>query len=264
MRLLRSLDQKATLCKVANTLQTAGVTDLGIQDAVVVVPVVHHPKLEREDRVVTRAVVKEARVPKEEETNTIEEAHHAAGHTGDATTGAQHGIHTAAHPATSRTVMVTNSRMLRRVTRTTSSGHSVAVPSDTTADSTDQGVLTTHHRENKEVTRMDKPNNRATRSDVRIVHVVVLANPTEKVVIVTSRVINKHRAMVISSRPHQRKLLSKWNQLRTTNHRQPLRPLMARQPHRQYSVLNPAVVAACYSYVRMLLLHSTAVVYLNC
>jgi hypothetical protein len=236
MRLLRSLDQKATLCKVANTRRTGGVSDLGIQDAVVVAPVVRHPKLEKEGRVVTRAVVKEVRVPRGEGPNTIEVAHHAAGRTGDATTGGHHGVHTVVHPATSRTERVKNSRMLQKVIRTATSGHSVVVPNDTTVDSTDQGVLTTHHRENREVTRMDKPSNQATRSDVRIVHVVVLANPTEKVAKVTSRVINKHRAMVISSQPHQRKLLSKWSQLRTTNHQQPLRPLMARQPHRQYSL----------------------------
>ena len=71
-------------------------------------------RLEREDRAVTRAVVREARVPKGEETNTIEVAHHAAGHTGGATTGAHQGVPTAAHHATSRTETAKNNRMLKR------------------------------------------------------------------------------------------------------------------------------------------------------
>ena len=71
-------------------------------------------RLEREDRVVMRAVVREARVPKEEEANTIEVAHHAAGHTGGATTGDHQGVPTAVHHATSRTEMAKNNRMLKR------------------------------------------------------------------------------------------------------------------------------------------------------
>ena len=153
-------------------------------------------RLER-GKVVMRAVVKEARVPKGEETNTTEVAHHTAGHTGGATTGDHHVVHTVVHHAISKMEMVRNSRMLRRLTRTATSDQGAVVPNDTTVDSTDQGVLTTHRRGNKVVTRMDKPSNRATRNGVRIVHVVVVANPTEKVAIVTSRVTSKHRAMVI-------------------------------------------------------------------
>ena len=45
------------------------------------------------------------RVPKGEETNTLEEAHHAADHTG--------GVTTAVHHATTRTEMAKNNRMLK-------------------------------------------------------------------------------------------------------------------------------------------------------
>ena len=50
MRLLLSLHQKATLCKIANVLLTADITDHGIQEPQPVVLVVHHARLEREDR----------------------------------------------------------------------------------------------------------------------------------------------------------------------------------------------------------------------
>ena len=52
-----------------------------------------------------RAVVREARVPKGEETNTLEVARHAADHTGGATT--------AVHHATTRTEVAKNNRMLK-------------------------------------------------------------------------------------------------------------------------------------------------------
>ena len=78
MRLLVSLDQVAIMCRVANVLQTAYITDhIVIADY------------------------------------TVEVAHHAAGHSGVAITGDHRGVTTAVHRATSRTEMAKKNIMLK-------------------------------------------------------------------------------------------------------------------------------------------------------
>ena len=183
-----SLCQKKTLCKVANTLLTAGATDLGTPDAVVMAPDVKHTNPEL-GRGVMRVAV-ESRLPKGERTSTVEVAHHITDDTGDATTGDHHVVHTVVVPIPSKMDMVMNCRMLGW--SRTSCDHSVVAPIDITVGSTDQGPLTSYPRENKVVTMMGKPSNRAIVNDVRI---DVLANPVKRVAIVAGRVTSKKRVL---------------------------------------------------------------------
>ena len=92
MRLPVSLCQKKTLCRVANTLLTAGATDLCTPNAVVMASCVKHTNPEMGRGVVRVAV--ESRLPKGETTSTAEVTHHITDDTGSATTGDHHVVHT--------------------------------------------------------------------------------------------------------------------------------------------------------------------------
>ena len=131
----------------------------------------------------------ESRFPKGERTSTAEVAHHITDDTGGATTGDHHVVHTVVIP--SKMDMVMNCRMLGW-SRTTSCDHRVVAPIVITVGSTDQGPLTPHRRENKVVTMMGKPSNRAIVNNVRI---DVLANPAKGVAIVAGRVTSKNRVL---------------------------------------------------------------------
>ena len=189
MRLPVSLCQKKTLCRVANTLLTAGATDLGTPDAVVMAPGVKHtnPGMGRG----VMRVALESRLPKGERTSTAEVAHHITDDTGGATTGDHHVVHTVVLPTPSKMDMMMNCRMLGW-SRTTSCDHRVVAPIDITVGSADQGPLTPHRRENKVVTMMGKPSNRAIVNNVRI---DVLANPAKRVAIMAGRVTSKNRVL---------------------------------------------------------------------